>query len=387
MRIILMMLFLLLPIQAFAGNGSSGGGNIFGDQLNPWFIQNTKTVNYCVKISPEFSDIGEDRVVEIIEDSLKYWKDAFADYETNYSTEMYEEGVILKLGTQVFIRQAACDSKTDLTFQMGFLSEAQRKEINYKQLLGLAQRTAYDTVNLKAKGFIYIAPENGELRPLSPKLHPKPWSHKKNLVLKYSLIHEIGHIFGLQDDHYGNDHLMGAKIVETLTDKKRVDFINTSTIGPPDFFGCDKQNTGSHEYSFSTTGEISSLETFLGMPVDGHIHIRSSKGTITIDEKKTNKNIGTIKLESTNKMLGEIKPAISIYLTKKQSVISKLPARFVDNHQPLYYKSIESGFKDEELNLANGNSIKVFVKFNGSCSPKIGGFFKGQVYFDLFGQD
>ena len=383
---------LMLALPAFAGNGSSGGGNIFGDQLNPWFLQNTKTVNYCVEIDPSFSTLGRERILQLIDKSFGYWKKAFASASGLHSYMNFNP----KLATQKFILSEECHAGIDVKFQLGFLTPDQKKTLpGYKQLLGLAYRTSYDEVNLKGKGFIYIAPESGPARPLSPNLHSNPWSYGKQRGLELVLTHELGHIFGLQDHHYTYFSLMGAKFPDTMTSKGSVEHLNSEKREFPSPLGCNAKFEGDHQV-FYMSAEIppteieieknkmtDPLRTELGLPSKfaARFTTRNNKMVIRIN-KKVFGEIDLVPFGNTSG--GESEPAVSLYLTKKQKVFKKLPENHFNTHSVIYDVTINTTKKNEELKLSNGKSYKVFVQYSNHCYPTIGMIHNDQLYFDIF---
>ena len=380
---------LLSSINAFAGNGSSGGGNIFGDQLNPWFLQNSKTVKYCVEVDPQFSKLNRTQIIQLIESSISYWKRTFANYSGNFQHDFKFE---VKLATQDFIL-TNCDDATDIKFQMGFLTEEQKKEIpNYRQLIGLAYRTHYDPINLKGKGFIYIAPEAGALRPISPLMHQSPWSHGKNLGLEMLITHELGHVFGLQDDHYSFSGLMNAKFAEQITSKSAIRYMNSvSRKEIPSPLGCNSSFDGDHEVEIEYSDIPGSegktinrdIRTELGLPNKFKARFLSANYLMKI--LVDGKNFGQVQLQQFGEVSGGLSdPAITVYLTKKQNVFPSLPDRAYNSHLLAYHLERDITKKGEELKLADGRSYKVFVKYDQLCMPSIGMIYQDEVHMDIF---
>ena len=70
-----------------------------------------------------------------------------------------------------------CREGADIKFQLGILSQKQIDSFkNINQTIAMAYREYYDSENLKGKGFIYIAPEKGLLKPASPDFREDAWS-------------------------------------------------------------------------------------------------------------------------------------------------------------------------------------------------------------------
>lgn len=367
----------LFSFSVLAGNGSSGGGNIYGDQLNPWFLSNTKSVNYCVKIAPEFSELSHKEVLKRIYNALAYWKKTFATNETSFSF-LFDT----TLGKQDFVYQEKCDESTDLTFQFGSLTKPQKEKLNYKQIIGIAHRTSYDPVNLKGKGFIYIAPESGPLKPLSPKMHPTPWTTSKGKALEYLLYHELGHVWGLQDDHYASSALMNAFFAGILTEKETIQNFD-KWIYSTNALGCNKDFEGFMKIGQGPGIELSSFQKFIGLSNKGFfvdIKVTARKMTITNYDGSP---IGRIDLITTNSDSSFWKSAISLYLTKEQNVFTNVERQYYNNAFVIYGMRDSLILKDQLLMLSNGKKATVDVSFNTVCSAQLSGIFNGKFHYNL----
>lgn len=292
-KTIICMLFMMS--SAFAGNGSSGGGSIFADQVNPWFLQNTPTVRYCIKTSPDFSSIDPVTLQIMIDSAFEFWKKEFKKVKTGHQFITPQ----VQIATQDFYH-TKCDDKVDLVFQLGVISEEQKKLIsNFPSVIGIAFRESYDEVNLKGRGFIYIAPEKGPLRPVSDNFALAPWSETRedeHEKLKVTLLHEIGHIFGLQDEFQGDDNsdLMSASMVETASSK---DTFSVGTLAP------FSPLMRSASYHFISTTHIFSqnVKDFLGVPDNGSVAIRGYGDRIALENSSSPDHldfIGTIRIDN-----------------------------------------------------------------------------------------
>lgn len=186
-----------IPQNVYQNNETAGwavgGGEVKGDAVNPWFIQNTAALYYCIESAPEFEagENGERRQLEwLVAQAFDYWKKEFV---------VDQRALDIKVGTQLLVYHPRCNDLTDVRFQFGFLSDDQLstlvgKGINVRKNVALSVRTEYSTINMKAKGFVYLAPRAGELRPEGR--YSPPWNTSIDAIYK-TLVHEIGHIYGV----------------------------------------------------------------------------------------------------------------------------------------------------------------------------------------------
>lgn len=207
--IVLLMFSIFEPFNsnAFGGADSSGGGELTEDRMNPWFVENTKDVYYCIDADSAFVQ-DPDGLSTLIERAFNFWKRQF---ELNQDTVSS-----IRMGQQNLHRQATCDNKTDIAFQFGKTTEAQRKFLpKPRDFIGVAVRTEYNSKTLRGRGFIYISPDKGPLRFTGEGLLLDPWSRDGGVRLYYLLIHELGHVFGLP--HMGlGESVLGTGFAEYL---------------------------------------------------------------------------------------------------------------------------------------------------------------------------
>jgi hypothetical protein len=198
-------------LEAGGGGGwIGGGGKIRKDSGNPWWVKNTKDVNFCVDIDEENFGVTRARAEEITISTLNTWKNEL-DLVSLYNYP----GV----GTQAFHLEP-CSEATDLRVQFGVLTPEQQQEWpkNFSerpsQYLGIAVRTDYDAVNMRGKGFIYLSPQAGPFKlEVGRGQNPTPWAYGDGLLAQLVLLHELGHVFG-----YSHESLsfMSPELLEFL---------------------------------------------------------------------------------------------------------------------------------------------------------------------------
>lgn len=197
-------------LSAFAG-WSSGGGNLTKNSQNPWFLNNTTHVRYCVLVDEKNFGASTKLIHENIEKAIAYWK---SEFPYAVLPEMKKLGR-LGLATQTF-EKVDCDDETDIRLQFGVLSEKQSRFLKTPRESGaVTVRTHYSEESLRAKGFLYFSPARGPLAYDLPGTPPDVWEKNQGALLYLTLVHEFGHVFGL--NHFGtNDQLMSEGFVQRL---------------------------------------------------------------------------------------------------------------------------------------------------------------------------
>ena len=219
----LTLILVTLPANA---EWSSGGGELIKDSQNPWFVQNTETVTYCIVIDTSVVGIDEDQADSTILDAISYWQTEFSYSEFSSSGDFMPE---IKVATQDF-KRIDCDLEqgiwADVTFQYGFLTSEQREFIgNVSKYAAMSVRTSYDRRSLRGRGFIYFAAESGPDSLSDPRFVENPWSRGDQDLLFWTTVHELGHVFGLP--HNANDpaglQVMSHRFVEHILTKDNAD--------------------------------------------------------------------------------------------------------------------------------------------------------------------
>lgn len=318
----------LWPVQAFAG-WNSGGGKLLKHATNPWFLENTADVEYCIDFDQNYFDVGQERLEQLVGEALSEWKLAFA-----YAKDRtYEEGELepfgqLRVATQNFWL-TKCHADVDIRFQFGKLSKTQAEKYfnDPRKFVGTAVRTHYDLKQLTSKGFVYIAPMDGPLRPELQNMHPNPWIVDNNSILKVIIMHEIGHIFGMKHEN----GLMAEVISERLMNE---DFVNSvirinylPTLRPIEIFRSRKDvvrkgcGAKSPVYEKENLGiETNKPCTKVDFKVFGEFDAR-----VTIyqgDSKHNYDEVGEANLKGgANSTL----PVVFVYLPAEQEVFTKTP--------------------------------------------------------------
>ncbi len=194
-----------------AGGWSSGGGGLLKDKVNPWFLNNTHQVSYCILIDQKNFGVNLDVVKLQLSRAIEFWKEQFSHAILPKLSTFGQ----LQIASQTFT-ETSCHNDTDIVFQFGVLTQEQKKFLkDPTEYAAISVRTDYDKVNLRGKGFVYISPNSGALAYNSEGVIKSAWSVHDGQLLYLTLLHELGHVFGLQ--HMGSyGDLMSEGFVESI---------------------------------------------------------------------------------------------------------------------------------------------------------------------------
>jgi len=214
---LLLTSFLFASQLSYGGGWTSGGGELIRDAHNPWFLSNTKEVSYCIQINEKEFGQNKEFVRLRIQKAIQFWKTQLT--ELTYHSPFYQMGFNFHLGTQNFT-EVSCEHSHDLAFQFANLTKEQTERMgDLSKTVAVTVRTEYDKVNLRGKGFIYFNKNN--------QFEGMPWTRTEGSRLLLVMIHELGHLFGIQHDE--NVQFMKADYAETLLDPKQFQWTDSSS--------------------------------------------------------------------------------------------------------------------------------------------------------------
>lgn len=370
---------------------SSGGSENVQDLNNPWFLSNTKTVRYCLKVDETNFAVSEDALAKTVSEALAYWKAEFA-----LAPVLPWHGIeaqSLRLATQDFMR-SPCTADVDLVFQFGYLSEEQIQKIgDPTRYFALSMRTEYNRVDMKGKGFIYVSPESGPLKPRNDRTVDHPWS-KHPVLLYKALVHELGHVFGLQHKSsvlFAEMDLMNPSFVESILLKSNSPADSKEDL--PGFFTLNEKRTRAFFAIADDGREILVARRFFGVPnTVKAVFFQYRDGVFTVysgDEE--DRVLGTARLEDhkntstlwTGFLSGILQTRIVIWLPSEQKVFPQ--GLHLTLSGPMQQKSVKKGIY-KSADGAVVRPLTLVLSPDGSeAVPVISGLMDGQVFSNIIG--
>ncbi|MES2800933.1 MAG: hypothetical protein V4654_00445 [Bdellovibrionota bacterium] len=350
--------FIFIADFALANGGwVSSGGEVFKNGKNPWFVNNTKVINYCVRFSPSEFSADESTALRLVRESLAYWKE-----QLDGQASIILDAPILSSKNQIIIAQqefkfsAICTGTEDLTIKFGYdtLDAAEKTYmVTPEKYLGLTIRKNYDDAQLRGNGIIYISGDVGAhaYKKTSPDVIDAAWKYPK--LLNYVLIHELGHVFGLS--HSGSGLMSEVFLDQMLIRKFAALYVRepiSPFIKPPvEAEVCDSSvfPKGSQSFLapyFSLTYKEDCLK----------LEMNQNKKQFAILTKKMKgtdwKQIGTLFIDQNEIIDYSLRPALTLQVTDEQKIFKMDGTSFILG--PIYqnYKV------DGHINF--GTSLKPF---------------------------
>ena len=332
-KIIAAFCFLATPCLA-GGIWSGGGGIMIRDSMNPWFIQNTTDVSYCIIIDLDnfhTSNQAHQDAEDAIQKAIGYWKKEFPN--------AFVVGNVVTIAAQNFHSRkivsikngkadGECAGNTDIVFQFGFLDRVQKKYfkdngVDIHETIAHTIRTDYDKVHLRGKGFVYVAADSGPLKLQGEGLVEMPWQKEKGLLLVEALKHELGHIFGIP--HMGLGTLMAADYLDLLLSQSADNSLTEWNKDSP-FFHI-RGNMVLRDYC-----QIHALNggwhRFLNAPTDDNcirVELLGDQIKFKTGKKNNLQERGILNLQPQKYETFTWQDAGRLYMTPQQSIIHKIP--------------------------------------------------------------
>jgi hypothetical protein len=219
MRLILILCLSFSSVaMASTGGWVIGGADQFGNKLNPWFMMAPEKVKYCIKVDTKTFTASEEVVSEIVNLAIEYWRLDFITLRklTNPNWEVGKQSSIAnpEIALQGY-EQVSCDENPEMRFLFGegTLSREEKTFFGNRDFFAQSVRTDYDPKTLKSRGFIYVHSD-------------KSWSWRPWGVFGFLyriLVHEVGHVFGLQHSENG---IMMADYPERVINRALIPLVN-----------------------------------------------------------------------------------------------------------------------------------------------------------------
>ncbi len=223
------------------------------------------------------------------------------------------------MGTQSFIEVACGTNDIDLQFQFGYETLTPEQKTFLKdpsKYVGVAVRTAYDPVQIRGKGFIYVASDTGpNAYRNNGTLVSKAWSQPK--LLQYVILHELGHIFGLP--HAGGglmsqtflEQVLNAKLYQIFSKIEVESYLSPNT----EVKMCDGMDMNTRQW-FGASAQTACI-TLNQLPLGGY-QVSGDNGV----------KLGTLRPVVMSAMDLRSKPAMVLNLPDEQKVFSTEETKF-----------------------------------------------------------
>ncbi len=303
-------------IAAASGGWISSGGESFIYARNPWFVKNTQIVEYCLEMDEASFSISRENVEKLLVQGFDFWKNEFS---TNRIPGKAEIGYA-DIATQTFTYLPKCQASTPLIFKLG-LKKLDNEEIKFlmdpKKFIGVTIRKTYSLEQLRGSGTIYISADTGpDAYTNNGQMVESAW--KSPILLRYALIHELGHFFGVP--HLGSG-IMSEVFMMVLLNKLMVkDFESVpplSLLNPQGVFEVCQIISKFNPDFFQAPKDASCLkfELLPDMKPKWKVSVRS-EGSPPYSYRE----LGTLQAGALDQSPYSMKPAVIVQLPDEQKV-------------------------------------------------------------------
>ena len=198
--------FLIVPIaraHAHAGGVGGGVGDGGGEQItaeeNPWRV-GPEPIEYCIERASDFPQ-SQQALSALVAEVFSDWKSFFQKYQMDRAFQSNTPNFPFNLTLPPSAREVTVCSvkKSQIRFVFGIMNPEirQYKAMYADRVIGFAHRTNYDKKNFQGSGVVWITPHNSYEEHTGPMVNTFPdWNWRASL--KHQLLHEVGHVFGMQ---------------------------------------------------------------------------------------------------------------------------------------------------------------------------------------------
>ena len=175
-------LFSFVGTAGWAGTSTNGTG-LAREQNNVWFL-GPQAIEYCVDVAAGFN-FGRETGKRLVRGAIDGWKSFFAKYQLDQmSFPELVDGRRVGLSLD-FVEVERCENpREQLRFLFGVIDAEVREALEQEEgAVALASRKTFNHKSLRNGGFVYVR---------SAGL-PEP-------EVKHLLLHELGHVFGMEHE-------------------------------------------------------------------------------------------------------------------------------------------------------------------------------------------